>query len=128
MAQNRPRDLTDAESSYVAQVGYQLRHLPDAARKQQLHHLRKSLLAEPQRDVYSRIESVMGTPADYARRLGVQIPGAEQPRSSRSVSARDQSGYDVAPADTGPDKMRVALWLGLVVVILVVLTIVITVR
>lgn len=69
MAGSDSRDLTRAEQSYVAQVTYQLRHLP----KQQQHHLlqnvRRTLLQATPYDGYARLEKDLGAPAAYADRL-----------------------------------------------------------
>lgn len=74
MAGSDSRDLTRAEQSYVAQVTYQLRHLP----KQQQHHLlqslRRTLLHNPPYDGYARLEKELGAPAAYADRLRGRRP------------------------------------------------------
>lgn len=69
MAGSDSRDLTRAEQSYVAQVKYQLRHIPEQRQHQMLLVVRRALLSGQPYDGYARLEKDLGTPADYAARL-----------------------------------------------------------
>lgn len=69
MAGSDSRDLTRAEQSYVAQVKFQLRHLPEQRQHQLLQVVRRALLGGKPYDGYARLEKEMGTPADYAARI-----------------------------------------------------------
>lgn len=69
MAGSDSRDLTRAEQSYVAQVAYQLRHLPKQQQHQLLQNVRRTLLHGQPYDGYARLEKELGAPAAYADRL-----------------------------------------------------------
>ena len=69
MAGSDSRDLTRAEQSYVAQVTYQLRHLPSQQQHHLLQSVRRALLQAAPYDGYARLEKELGTPAAYAARL-----------------------------------------------------------
>lgn len=69
MAGSDSRSLTRAEQSYVAQVTYQLRHLPRQRQHHLLQKLRRRLLALMPYEGYARLEKDLGTPAAYAEWL-----------------------------------------------------------
>lgn len=107
MAGSDSRDLTRAEQSYVAQVKYQLRHLPSDRQHAMLNTVRRALLSEAPVDTYARLERDMGTPAGYAERLqGRGGDGGDV--VSRPAAARSGSGSTTA------------LWVALAVVVVIV--------
>lgn len=80
MAGSDSRDLTRAEQSYVAQVKYQLRHLPEQQQYRLLQTTRRALLGAKPYDGYARLEKDMDTPAKYAARLqGIGVEREEEP-------------------------------------------------
>lgn len=79
MAGSDSRDLTRAEQSYVAQVRYQLRHLPQQRQHQILQDVRRVLLRGTPYDAYARLEKEMGSPAQYADRLLGRQPVDDAP-------------------------------------------------
>lgn len=94
MAGSDSRDLTRAEQSYVAQVKYQLRHLPSQQQHHLLQNVRRALLQATPYEGYARLEKELGAPAAYADRLLGRRP------------ADDDAAIVVAPQKTGLFKRK----------------------
>lgn len=107
MAGSDSRDLTRAEQSYVAQVNYQLRHLPSERQHAMLQSVRRALLSGTPVDTYARLEREMGTPGEYAARLQGRGGSDGHDVVSLPAAARTRSGTTTA------------LWVLLVVVLVV---------
>lgn len=88
------RDLTRAEQSYAAQVGYQLRHEPQERRRAMMLAVRRTLLSGVPVDTYARLERELGTPAGYAERLSGR--GDAHDVAPRPAAARRGSGAATA--------------------------------
>lgn len=69
MAGTNSRDLTRAEQSYLAQVTYQLRHVPSQRRGPMVHTVQRALASNAPCDTFARLEREFGAPGEYAARL-----------------------------------------------------------
>lgn len=124
------RDLTQAEQSFIAQVSYQLRHLPESRQAELGMQARKILLTGVPADAYRSLEREFGAPADFADKLqrsrshehgaAGKVYQERRAKAAKQAGNADNSDGSIPATEKTSSSAGLFITIALVVVVIII--------